>query len=53
MTKKFRDFEDARKFAILLNLKNQKEWISYCKSGDKPDDIPADPRNVYKEWNEK
>ena len=24
-----------------LVLKSQAEWKNYCKSGDKPDDIPA------------
>ena len=48
---KFRDFESAREFAISLNLKGQKEWFEYCKSGDKPDDIPQAPWKVYKEWN--
>ena len=48
--KKFRDFESAREFARALNLKGSKEWKEYCKSGNKPDDIPAAPWAVYKEW---
>ena len=46
--KKFRDFESAKKFAMSLNLKGQKEWFEYCKSGNKPDDIPSNPGVVYK-----
>jgi hypothetical protein len=46
--KKFRDFESAREFARKLNLKSQKEWLGYCKSGMKPDDIPASPNKTYK-----
>jgi hypothetical protein len=46
--KKFRDFESAREFAISLNLKGQKEWREYCASGNKPDDIPNTPDQVYK-----
>src|SRR3989304_4263257 len=48
MKKKFRSFEEARKFVHSLNLKNQKEWLDYCKSGKKPDDIPAHPAGKYK-----
>ena len=47
---KYRSFEDARKFVQSLNLKNMKEWQEYCKSGGKPEDIPATPWTVYKEW---
>jgi hypothetical protein len=46
--KKFRDFQSAREFVISLNLKSQKEWQKYCKSGDKPNDIPAGPPRAYK-----
>ena len=51
--KKFRDFESAREFARKLKLKSQKEWYDYCKSGNKPDDIPQDVGNKYKNngWN--
>jgi hypothetical protein len=44
----WRDFKEAREFIISLNLKGQKEWFEYCKSGNKPDDIPSFPRTVYK-----
>ena len=48
MKKQFRDFESAREFARALKLKGRKEWRAYCKSGDKPDDIPANPNQTYK-----
>jgi hypothetical protein len=49
--KEFRDFESAREFARALNLKSQKDWFKYSKSGNKPDDIPRSVFNVYKiEW---
>jgi hypothetical protein len=44
----WRDFEKAREFVRSLGLKGQKEWGEYCKSGNKPDDIPANPYGVYK-----
>jgi hypothetical protein len=53
MKSKFRSFKDVRKFVRSLKLKNSKEWYDYCKSGDKPDDIPTTPWSVYKEWRKK
>jgi hypothetical protein len=49
--KAFRSFKKAREFVRSLGLKNQKEWLEYVKSGNKPDDIPTYPWVVYKEWN--
>ena len=46
--KEYRDFKSAREFARKLKLKGSKEWYGYCKSGNKPDDIPALPSNTYK-----
>ena len=49
--KEFRGFEEAREFVRSLGLKNQKEWLGYCKSGMKPVDIPSSPDGTYKkEW---
>lgn len=44
----FRPFEEAREFVRSLDIKNVKEWQSYCKSGRKPPDIPSYPNQVYK-----
>jgi superfamily II DNA or RNA helicase len=43
----WRKFEDARAFVRGLRLTSQDEWFDYCKSGDKPPDIPTNARNVY------
>ena len=51
--KVFRSFTEAREFVRSLHLKGNKEWREYCKSGKKPDDIPAHPWDVYKEWKKK
>jgi hypothetical protein len=51
--KVYRSFESAREFIRSLGLKNYSDWEKYCKSGNKPDDIPAAPWNIYKEWNKK
>ena len=45
--REYKPFEEARDFVHKLNLKSQKEWQAYCKSGLKPDDIPAAPVNTY------
>jgi hypothetical protein len=52
--KKYRSFKEARKFARKLKLKSQVEWFEYCKSGNKPDDIPRRVNNsshYINEWN--
>jgi superfamily II DNA or RNA helicase len=41
-------FLEARIFVQNLKLKSQNDWANYCKSGDKPLNIPSDPRAVYK-----
>ena len=46
--REYRSFEDAKKFAQSLGLKGQLEWKEYCKSGNKPSDIPANPNRTYK-----
>jgi len=47
--KKFRTFKDARAYVHKLNLKSVKEWKNYNRSGEKPDDIPANPNKTYKD----
>lgn len=44
-------FEQARKYVHKLGLERQKEWYEYCKSKDKPENIPSNASLVYrKEW---
>jgi len=51
MTVKFQLFKNARDYVHDLQLKNEREWISFCKSNKKPNDIPSVPRRYYtKEW---
>jgi superfamily II DNA or RNA helicase len=47
--KKFRSFEEARKFARSLNLSNVREWEQNCNSDKIPDDIPRHPDRSYKD----
>ncbi|MBT4325709.1 MAG: hypothetical protein HOD60_02205 [Candidatus Nitrosopelagicus sp.] len=44
----YRKYDDARKFVHKLELINRDAWIEYCKLGNKPDDIPNNPWNTYK-----
>jgi len=44
----FKPYEEAKEFVHSLNLKSQREWIRYCKSGEKPKDIPSLPEIYYK-----
>jgi len=52
--KKFKSFVKAKKFVQSLGLKSNTEWKAYCKGEipdlpPKPDDIPANPNQTYKE----
>jgi superfamily II DNA or RNA helicase len=44
----FLPFEEAREFVRSLNLKNNREWSKWSKSGMRPSNIPGDPNTVYK-----
>ena len=46
--RKFRSYEDARKFARKLKLKGKFEWAEYVKQKKHSSDIPNDPRASYK-----
>lgn len=46
--RKYLLFEESRIFVQSLELKNNLEWNEYCKSGKKPDNIPASPNSYYK-----
>jgi len=47
--KEYKSFEEARDFVHKLKLKSGEEWKNYCKSGQKPEDIPAYPNQTYKQ----
>ena len=49
INKKYRSFEDAKKFVQSLKLKNRDEWQIYYKSGKVPKDIPKHPEDAYKD----
>jgi len=45
----YRPFSEARVFVRGLGLQNQVAWRAWTKSGARPDDIPANAYEVYKE----
>jgi Phage-integrase repeat unit len=48
--RKFLPFKQAREFVRSLGLKTSEGWNAYCQSGRKPDNVPAQPIKVYKQW---
>ncbi len=51
--RRYRDFEEARAFVRSLGLKNNKEWMQFCKGelqekGTLPDDIPVAVQRIYR-----
>jgi superfamily II DNA or RNA helicase len=45
-----RSYKESNEFVKKLGFKSSKDWWRYCKSGDKPFDIPNTPYIVYKDW---
>lgn len=45
---KFRSLASARDFVQKLKFKSKKEWFSWAKSPERPNDIPIYPDHVYK-----
>lgn len=48
----FLPFEEARQYVRKLNLKNQEQYRKFCKSEQRPANIPVHPENTYEDkWN--
>src|SRR5262245_28415912 len=43
----WRSFEEARAFVRGVGLKSHVDWVEYCKSDKKPNDIPFKPSRTY------
>ena len=43
----YQSFKKARAFVRSLGLKSVSEWRDYANSDKKPNNVPADPENVY------
>ena len=44
----YKSFEEARSFVHSLKLKSQTDWFKWCKTGNRPADIPSNASRVYK-----
>ena len=47
--RKYRRFEDAKKYVHTLKLTSRAQYEEYFKSGRLPPDLPSQPRIVYKD----
>ena len=47
--REYRPFREARAHVRWLGLKSEAEWFAYCKSGNRPPDIPTNPWVVYRD----
>src|SRR5262249_28749958 len=45
--RQYKSFKEARAYVHGLGLKSETQWRTYCKSGKKPDDIPAHADRTY------
>jgi rhodanese-related sulfurtransferase len=51
MTRIWRPYVEAKAFVHTLGFKNRHEWKAYCRSGQRPQDIPTHPESSYKrDW---
>lgn len=48
--REYLSFEDAQKFTIKLKLKTKDDWILFSRTDNKPNNIPASPDRVYKNY---
>ena len=44
---KFLPFQEALLYVRSLNLKKNKEWVAWCKTGFRPANIPSNPHQTY------
>jgi superfamily II DNA or RNA helicase len=49
--REFLSFDKAREFARALGFNSQADWVAFCRSGKRPENIPAIPNQTYEgEW---
>jgi hypothetical protein len=48
--REYRDFAAAKDFVKTLTFSTVAEWKQYCRRGEKPTDIPADPATAYRDY---
>src|SRR5438874_11088333 len=45
---KWRPFLEARAFVHRLGFTSRNQWRLYCRSGERPSDIPSTPERIYR-----
>lgn len=50
LDKTYRKYNEAIKYVHSLQLKSYHEWLEWCQTGNRPDDIPPHPDRVYAKW---
>jgi hypothetical protein len=45
--KQFMSYIEAKKFVSKLKLKSQNDWRAFCKSNNRPDNLPTNPQKTY------
>jgi hypothetical protein len=49
--KKYTSYTEAKKYATKYNIKSNAEWLHHNKIGNKPSNVPSDPKHIYAdEW---
>jgi superfamily II DNA or RNA helicase len=48
-SRKYLSYDEAKDWVRKQNFKSAKEWFEFCKSGKKPDNIPAKPTETYRD----
>ena len=46
---KWKSFEEAQNYTQSLGIETYREWTKYSKSGHKPEDIPSNPAQTYRD----
>lgn len=46
--KKYKSYIESRDYVRSLRIKSNSEWMKFCKSGKKPNDVPTGFRRYYK-----
>jgi hypothetical protein len=49
LNNKYLSFKEAKRYVLGLKLKSSFDWRLYCKSGQRPQNIPSHPDRVYKQ----
>ena len=49
----YRPFVEAQAFVRTLGIESSRDWVAYCQTGEKPEDIPTTPQSTYffQGWN--